>query len=176
MACVAWKFFSVWTVLRNLSIRCFLSVLRRWVFSQWLKSLWSLWRLVCLDVRIFLWDLQSRTKTCGKINDLCCHGDFFPGLSKHLYSTEGCHVCVSATSWLLLVTAGCTLLFQVSVVSHPSSIAPPSGWFLLLQAVSFSGLGCFCFMVVPFFWSLIPNGVTSFWTQGLKFVSVPAFF
>lgn len=31
----------------------------------------------------------------------------FPGLRKHLCSTEGCHLCVSTTFWLVLVTEGC---------------------------------------------------------------------
>ena len=128
-----------------LSGRSFLRGPRRWVFAQRPKSLWFMWWLICLNVWNFLWDLQRVTKICVKINDLCCHGDFFfPGVSKHLCSTEGWCVCV----WV-----------------------PPSCWFLLLQAVLFLVLVDFC-SDCAFFCSLIINDVTAFWVQGLEFVSL----
>lgn len=97
-----------------LSVRNF--VWSEQVFAQWHRSLWYEKGPIHLNMRSFLWDLQSGTKTCVKINDLCCHDIYsksepswdivfvwdllacvamgtFSGLSEHLCSHEGYHVC-----------------------------------------------------------------------------------
>ena len=86
----------------------------------------------------------------------------FPGLSKHLCSTEGCHVCVSATFWLVLVTVVCIIFFQVWVVPHSSSVSATFWLALVITWCIFFwfwfifGFGC------AFSCLLILNGVTSF--------------
>lgn len=74
----------------------------------------------------------------------------FPGLSKHLCSTESWHVCMSTTFWLLLITAICILFFQVSVVPHPS--VTTSFWLVLVTTICnfFWFWLFFCFLLCIF--------------------------
>ena len=82
----------------------------------------------------------------------------FSGLSKHLCSTEGCHASVSIIFWWLLITTGCVLFFPRSEWLHIHLLwALPSGWFMLVQAISFNG----CVVVAGCLCSKILSGTTS---------------
>ena len=131
-ACVETNMVTLPTMLRSF-IRVELHDLCCHGNYSWFKACWGilvsevfcgLTSWVCLNVRNFLWDLQSVRKTWVKINDSYCHVIFFRPkcfkLSKHLCNNEGCHLCVSAMAWLVPVTAGC--IFFLPGLSGATSI------------------------------------------------------
>ena len=59
------------------------------------------------------------------------------------------NVCVSSTCWLVVVTAGCILSIQGSVVPHSFSVSATCWLVVLLQAEYFYGCGWILFLVVP---------------------------
>jgi hypothetical protein len=102
----------------------------------------------------------------------------FPGLSKHLSSILGCHVCLIPTFWLLLVTRGCLLVLVFVDDCLCSQILHGATFFgecHLLVVSCYYMLYLFLVWLIfvsgcAFFCSLILNGATSFWEEGLEFV------
>ena len=104
----------------------------------------------------------------------------FPGLSKYLCSTEDCccSVCVCVREYHLLVVSCYYGLYPFfpGLSDHISLLwAPPSGWFLLLQAIFFSGFGFCCWLPLFTDWvALHPSAVSAtFW---LVFVTTGCIF
>ena len=156
------------------SIRSFLCGLSRWVLVPWCRNLWLTWEQICLNVRMFLWDLQS-------VNENLCQGKW--SMSPWWLFKIWVNMCAV----LRVVMYVCELHLLVGCCYcrlypfHPGLSgatfvflwAPPAGcvitsWVFLWLWLNFVS-GC------AFICSLILHSITYFWERGLDFVSVAVF-
>lgn len=131
-----------------LSARSFLCDLNRWVLVQWF-----VWCQICL-LETFYEIYWAEQKLCKEKWLMLLR--YFSQVWVNI-STAGC-LMWSTTFWLFLFTACCIFFFSMSEWYYIHLLwAPPSGWFVLVQAISFNGFvvvaGCLC--------SKILSGTTS---------------